>query len=123
MQTLTQHADQVVPLFEQAFSQKTSVQWLEIFRELDIVFGRVSHFADVFEDEQALQNQYIKEFQFENGNSCMMMTTPVRLGSQGVLDIGKPVKFAQHSREILQQLGYSKAHIQALQQSGVVHGA
>ena len=56
------HAEQVVPILEVAFAKKTCAQWQAILNALDIVNGRMGHFRDVCQDEQAWANEYIQKY-------------------------------------------------------------
>ena len=120
MKSLMEKAAQVVPIFETAFLKKTSVQWLAIFKSLDIVCGKLGHFADVFEDRQALENEYIQSYHCRNGESRMITTIPVRLGSQGAIQIGAPFACGEHNEEILQSLGYTAEDIAMMRSSGTL---
>lgn len=122
MTSLAACADQVIPMFEYAFAQKTSEAWIAVFKRLDIVCGVLNHFSDVFDDEQALTNQYIQEYQCKNGKSRMITTIPVRLGTQGVPAVGTPVEFAEHSSAILKQLGYSELEIGEMKKTEAIYG-
>lgn len=122
MRSLTERADRAVPIFERSFAQKTSAEWLAVFKELDIVCGLLNHFADVFEDEQAIANRYIQEYRCKNGNTCMITTAPVRLGSQGIPAIGAPVSFAEHNHMVLAQLGYTEDDIAELKKVEAIYG-
>lgn len=122
MASLAEWADRAIPIFERSFARKSSTEWLAIFKELDIVCGLLNHFADVTEDEQALANQYVQEYRCKNGNTCLITTAPVRLASQGVPEIGAPISFAEHNREILDQLGYTDEEIAALKEAEAIYG-
>ena len=120
MKSMMKKAAQVVPIFEAAFSKKTSMQWLAIFKSLDIVSGRLNHFADVFEDRQAIENEYIQPYRCLNGQSRMITTLPVRLGSQGTIKIGAPFACGEHNEEILHSLGYTAEDIAAMRSGGTL---
>lgn len=113
-QTVVDHADQVVPLMEEAFMKKTSQEWCDIFADLDIVCGRLRHFSEVIQDEQAWANEYIQNFTCKNGAQRVLTSCPVRLGSQGVFKTGAPVMAGEHNSEILGSLGYSPEKIEEL---------
>ena len=113
-------AEQVVPLLEQAFATKNSDEWLKIFAELDIVCGRVNHFRDVLEDEQAWANDYIQKYRCQNGEERILPTCPVRLGSQGAFALGKPVQYGENNDEILTGLHYTPEQIKALKENGTI---
>lgn len=113
-------AETLVPLFEKAFATKTSTEWLQIFRDLDVVCGRLNHFADVLEDEQAWANDYIQKYECQNGAERILPTCPVRLGSQGAIKLGKPMMYGEHNQQVMTDLGYSEAEIAAMKENGVL---
>lgn len=113
-------ADVVVPIYEKAFVKKTSDEWLKIFDDLDIVSGRLFHFADVLKDEQAWANEYLQTYKCRNGAERVLPTCPVRLGSQGALKFGAPVLYGEHNRSVLADIGYSEAEIDAIIEKGAL---
>ena len=113
-------AETLVPMFEKIFVTKTSDEWLKIFRELDIVSGKINHFADVLEDEQAWANEYIQKYTCQNGNERILPTCPVRLGSQGAIKLGKPMQYGENNEEVMASLGYSDEQIRELFEKGAL---
>ena len=113
-------AETLVPMLEKAFAAKTSEEWLQIFRELDVVCGRINHFRDVLEDEQAWANDYIQKYQCQNGAERILPTCPVRLGSQGAFALGKPVMYGENNDDILTSLNYTPEQIKALKDNGTI---
>ena len=113
-------AETLVPMLEKAFAAKTSEEWLQIFRELDVVCGRINHFRDVLEDEQAWANDYIQKYQCQNGAERILPTCPVRLGSQGAFALGKPVMYGENNDDILISLNYTPEQIKALKDNGTI---
>ena len=113
-------AETLVPQFEKAFATKTSTEWLQIFRELDVVCGRLNHFADVLEDEQAWANEYIQKYECTNGAERILPTCPVRLGSQGAIKLGKPMLYGEHNETVLKSLGYSDEQIKQMIEKGAL---
>lgn len=111
MKSMNAHADDLVPLFEKVFITKPSAEWLKMFAELDIVSGRINHFADVLKDEQAWANQYLQTYKCVNGAERVIPTCPVRLGSQGALPLGDPFSYGEHNRSVLADLGYTDEQI------------
>ena len=118
--SITEKAEIVVPMFEEIFRTKTSAEWTDIFNKLDIVNGKLTHFADVLTDEQAWANEYIQKYNCTNGAERILMTNPVRLGSQGALKIGKPILCGMDNQEVLSSLGYSDEQIAKFGENGVL---
>ena len=120
MKSMNEHAEELVPLFENVFATKPSAEWLKAFAALDIVSGRISHFADVLKDEQAWANEYLQTYKCVNGAERVLPTCPVRLGSQGALPLGAPVSYGEHNRSVLAGLGYTEAQIDEVMAKGAL---
>ena len=122
MKSLIANDAAAVPMFEKAFSLKTSDEWLAVFKSLDIVSGKLNHFADVFEDPQALANNYVQRYTCANGAERMIVTSPVRMESQGYFTPGKAISYCgEHNNEILNPLGYDEAKVAELKAAGVLY--
>ena len=109
-----------MPIYEQCFLKKTSDEWLKIFADLDIVCGRLNHFKDVLEDEQAWANGYLQKYRCTNGAERVLTTCPVRLGSQGPLTLGEAVMYGANNRDVLEELGYSGAQVDEMMKNGTL---
>lgn len=120
MNSLVAKAEDIVPIYEKVFLTKPSDYWLAKMAELDIVAGRVGHFADVLTDEQAWANEYLQTYRCQNGQERVLPTLPVRLGSQGALKVGKPFVFGEHNKAVLGELGYTEAQVDELDAKGVL---
>ena len=120
MQIMMDRAEELVPIYEQCFLKKTSDEWLKIFADLDIVCGRLNHFKDVLEDEQAWANGYLQKYRCTNGAERVLTTCPVRLGSQGPLTLGEAVMYGANNRDVLEELGYSGAQVDEMMKNGTL---
>lgn len=120
MPKLMESAEDLVPIFEKSFLTKTSDEWLKIFSDLDIVCGRLNHFRDVLEDEQAWANTYIQKYHCTNGAERILPTCPVRLGSHGAFSLGEPVMYGAHNSEVLASIGYIGDQIEELIKDGTI---
>lgn len=120
MAILMERAADLVPIYEKCFLTKPSDEWLKIFADLDIVCGRLNHFRDVLVDEQAWANTYIQKYNCTNGAERILPTCPVRLASHGAFELGSPVMYGANNTEILENLDYTPAQIQALKTNGTI---
>jgi len=95
-------------------------EWLELLAAQNIVVGKMNHFRDVSEDEQAWANGFIEEYTTANGEKSIMPCTPIRLASTEQ----KPAKPAplsgENTVEILKELGYSQQDIDEMLETKAV---
>lgn len=114
------HSAQIIPVMEQAFLKKTSGEWMKLLKEADIVCGVLNHMSDVSKDEQAIVNQFVQEYHFRNGKSCMMPCPPIRLQSQAAPLAESAPFIGEHTRQVLQNMGYAEGKIDEMIQAGAV---
>lgn len=115
-----QHSAQIIPVMEQAFLKKTSAEWMALLKEADIVCGVLNHMRDVPKDEQAIVNQFVQEYNFRNGKSCMMPCPPIRLQSQPAPLAESAPFIGEHTAQVLLNMGYTQEQLDEMIRSGAV---
>jgi len=119
-QSMQQHKAQVIKLMEKAFANKPMAEWLELLAAENIVVGKMNHFRDVSEDEQAWANGFIEEYRTPNGETCVMPCTPIKLASLQQ-EASRPAPLSgEHTAEILGELGYSEQDIKEMMETKAV---
>jgi len=117
---MKQHSVQVIPVMERAFLKKTSTEWLKLMGEADIVCGLLNHMSAVVKDEQAIVNEFVQEYTCRNGNTCMMPCPPIRLRSQPAPLAQSAPLAGEHTRQVLESMGYTDVQIDAMIHSGAI---
>lgn len=113
--------DVVVPLADEAFSKKTSIEMAELLRENDIAFNILGHFKDIATDPQAIENNYVVPYTHRDGKVSMMSKPPVKFDDYSVNEILPYPLFAEHTEEVLKEVGISDpAEIQRLVEDGAI---
>ena len=111
---MKQQSRQIIPILERAFLKKTSKEWVAELKAADIVCSVLNHMNDVSKDEQAVVNQFVQEYTFPTGATCMLPCPPIRLASQPApLAVHTP-GIGEDTREILGSMGYTEAQINEL---------
>jgi crotonobetainyl-CoA:carnitine CoA-transferase CaiB-like acyl-CoA transferase len=102
-----------------AIVEKTSAEWMELFRDNGINIALVAEFPDLPNDPQVLANDMAPE-----APADMEMTRVVRdpINVDGVARVGprKAPAPGEHSEEILGEMGYSAEQIALLKADGIV---
>lgn len=81
VKTYYQMQDTLIPIIRKAMKKKTSAEWMEIFREKDLVIGKLPHMKDVLTDEQAWANGFVEEITNRNGNKSVIACPPIKMAS------------------------------------------
>lgn len=115
-----QHSEVLVGILDGVFRSKTFVEWIEILGQSKIVWSPVTTPLEVTRDRQALENGFFVEWNHPQYGPIQVLDNPIRL-SETKAEITMPGPgIGEHSEEILKELGYGKAEIQALKAAGTI---
>ncbi len=113
------HREELETVVQHILLERVADEWLRRLAEADVIAGPVNTYRETFRDPQVLHNQ---------------MIVPANHGALGRINVhGIPVKLThtpgevrraaptlgQHSREILQEAGYTAEEIQELMAKGI----
>ena len=120
VETYYNMAETLIPLIRQAMKKKTSEEWMKLFRENDLVIGKLPHMTDVLVDEQAWANGFIEELTSPNGEKTTLSCPPIRLASF-TKDAATPApRMGEQTDEVLRNYGYSEDDIKRMHETGAV---
>ncbi len=100
------------------FASKTYAEWEALLSKTGIPFGVIGRVADVVDDEQARHAGIFAET--TNPEVPRTVNNPIRLGFATPRVSGKPSAVGENSEEILRELAYSDAEIDALRKAGAL---
>ena len=100
------------------FAARSYPEWEKALANTGIPFGVIERVADVVDDEQASHAGIFAET--TNPEVPRTVNNPIRLGFAKPRMSGRPAAVGQHSEEILRELSYSEAEIDALKKSGAL---
>ena len=88
--------------------------------QAEIPFSPIAHPEDLFHDEQLLQSGSLIPTTLPNGEQTQLPTLPFRLESFNWAESASLPTYAEHTQEVLNQLGYAQDAIELMKNDGVV---
>jgi len=111
---------ELVAIFDRVLATKTRDEWIDLFQGNGLMFTPVQNIAEVFDDPQALANDYVVEFEHPAHGRVKLPGYPAHFSAAGGGMRTAAPALGEHSREVLLGLGYSEADVAALREQDVV---
>jgi crotonobetainyl-CoA:carnitine CoA-transferase CaiB-like acyl-CoA transferase len=109
------NAREIVALLDSMFAARPLDEWAKRFDAEDVWWAPVQSPAQVVEDPQALAVEAFVEVPARAGaEPRRAVATPIRFGSERVGPSGPVPGLGEHGEDLLRELGYSPAEVQAL---------
>ncbi len=87
--------------------------------ENDIPYAQAQVWDEVLEDPQARATNVFYPMHYDNGTVRTLVRQPVFLAGQGLPEYKRAPYLGEHSEEILRELGYAQAELEALHKAEV----
>ncbi|HEY0484578.1 MAG TPA: CoA transferase [Kofleriaceae bacterium] len=103
-----------------ALRERPSADWIRDFEAAGVPVGPVNQIGDMLADPQVAARDMVLEVDHPRAGRTRALGMPIKF-SDAHADLTRPAPLlGQHTREILEALGYSAAEIDALAQTGTV---
>ena len=115
-----EHQKDLWVFVEEAMAQHTAEQALALFEAADIWAAPVYDYEETFLDPQVIHNQMLLEVENPQGGTFKTTGIPVKLSRTPAKPHRRPPRYAEHTSEVLQSLGYSAEQMRSLADKRVV---
>ncbi|HZZ91555.1 MAG TPA: CoA transferase [Usitatibacter sp.] len=114
---------QLTPLIAERLRSRPSAHWIREFEAAGVPVGPVNRIGDMLVDPQVASREMVLEVDHPRAGRMKTLGTPIKFSdTPGEVSRAAPL-LGEHTREVLGQLGYSSAEIEALQREGAVLAA
>ena len=107
-------------ILSESFKEHTTEDWLTILEDAGVPAGPVASMTEMLGLPQTLAREMVVEVEHSRLGSVKTLGFPVKFSKNpAVISRGAPV-LGEHTREILDELGYSEEEIVELQGKGII---
>lgn len=114
------HLDELTAQIAEPLRTRPSADWIAAFEAEGVPAGPVNRIGDMLADPQVAAREMVLEVDHPRAGRTRALGMPIKF-SDARADMTRPAPLlGQHSREVLDQLGYAAAEIEALVRAGAV---
>ncbi|MCB0996810.1 MAG: CoA transferase, partial [Acidimicrobiales bacterium] len=118
----TGHTDELYAVVAAVMPSRTTAQWLEEFRRLDIPAMAVASLTDVLGDDHLQTVGMFAPTAFGDGHEYLRVRNPLRFAAGSDDERRPPPALGEHTAEVLGEAGYSAEEIEELVSRGAAFG-
>ena len=111
---------QLIEILDEVFGEQPMAHWHEVFNGVHVTFGAVRGPQDVINDAQLRVNDIVVPLEGVGGKLTSTISSPMQVHGVAKISAKRAPKIGEHNDEVLQDLGFSAAEIDALRASGAV---
>jgi crotonobetainyl-CoA:carnitine CoA-transferase CaiB-like acyl-CoA transferase len=110
----------LTPLIAERLRERPSADWIRDFEAAGVPVGPVNRIGDMLADPQVAAREMVLEVDHPRVGRMKTLGTPIKF-SQTPGAVRRPAPLlGEHTREVLEELGYSGAEVEKLQREGAV---
>lgn len=114
----TSNSQELIGIFEEVFASRTLAEWKEALRDARGAWTWVQTHEELIEDPQVVANGYVCHLDYPNGH--LSAPAPAVMFDEDAGELPRAPDFAEHTDEILGEIGFGAADVERLKQGGVV---
>lgn len=109
--------DALLALLDGIFLQRSSTEWLDRLDIAEVPSGPVNDIAGALSNPQIVHREMVREIEHPLAGPLKILSNPIRLSATPIETYSPPPTIGQHTDEILRDIGFSDAEIDAMRQS------
>ncbi len=120
-QKRTENLTALNELLDPLFAQKTVGEWLSLFSSAGIPHSRINKIEQVLQNRQVQARKMVATVEDAIAGTVQVAGNPIKMSGMEDTTVRPPVpELGEHTRQVLEGLGYDAAAIEGLHDQGVV---
>jgi len=111
--------DWMMPILRSRLADRSAVELSAVFEKNGLPFAPITKPEDLFDDPHLRQTGALAPLTLPDGRATQVPLLPLTLGGRRPSVRLQPPKLGEHGAELLAELGYDQAHIEALRSAKV----
>ncbi len=111
---------QLTAILEEVFGAQPMAHWYEVFSGVHVTFGVVRDPQEVINDPQLRLNDIVVPLEGAGGKLTSTISSPIQVHGVAKAPAKRAPTIGEHNKQVLEQLGFSAAEVDALRASGAV---
>jgi crotonobetainyl-CoA:carnitine CoA-transferase CaiB-like acyl-CoA transferase len=116
---LAANSNEAAAILREVLATKTLAEWSKLFATLEGQWAPVQNTVEIAADPQVRANGYIAPVEAGEGSNFELVTSPVHFDERPP-QLARGPAFAEHTEQLLLEMGYDWEKIAALKEAGVV---
>ena len=117
---LVANSAQLTAILDEVFASQPMAHWREVFDNAHITFGDVKGPNEVINDPQLRENDIVVPLEGAGGKLTSTISSPMQVHGVTKEPAKRAPELGEHNDEVLKQLGFGGAEIDALRTSGAI---
>lgn len=105
------NTSELIEIIDEGFKKYSQEEMSNKLKEFDIAHEKIQHVQELLSDSQALENNYIFEFENRNKTKVKMAMSPIKFNNIEINTQTDAPLIGEHNTEILEEIGYKKEEI------------
>ncbi len=114
------HMEELIRILDGAFLRGPADHWVAVLSQCDFPFVVLPTYVEAANDPQKAASDIVIPIEHPRHGSFRTVNSPIEIGGIEKTTPGAAPELGEHSREVLDSLGYSETQIQELVEIGVI---